>query len=274
MNAESTYVIVGAGLAGAKTAQALREEGFTGPLILIGEEGERPYERPPLSKGYLLGKQDREKVYVHPEQWYRDHDVDLRLGTRATALDTTAHRLTLADGSQQPYAKLLLATGASPRTLPVPGHELAGVHYLRRLEDSDRLKAAFQPGARVAVIGAGWIGLEAAAAARTAGADVTVLEAAELPLLRVLGKEAAQVFADLHRDHGVDLRLGVQVERLTGSAGTVDGVQLADGTRIDADTVLVGIGVAPNTELAAAAGLALDNGIATDEHLHTSAPDV
>ncbi|MFC1416717.1 NAD(P)/FAD-dependent oxidoreductase [Streptacidiphilus cavernicola] len=271
---DNAYVIVGAGLAGAKAAEALREEGFAGRLFLIGEEREHPYERPPLSKGYLLGKDERASVYVHPLEWYRDHDVDLRLDTRATALDTANHLLTLADGSRLPYARLLLATGAAPRPLNVPGADLDGVHQLRSLEDSDRLRAAFRAEARVVVIGAGWIGLEAAAAARTAGAQVTVLESAELPLLRVLGPQVAQIFADLHREHGVDLRLGVQVDRITGTTGSVAAVRLADGTLIDADTVLVGVGVSPNTALATAAGLDVDNGITTDEHLRTSAPDV
>ncbi|MDG4821552.1 FAD-dependent oxidoreductase [Asanoa sp. WMMD1127] len=259
------HVIVGAGLAGAKTAQALRDEGYTGPLVLIGEEHERPYERPPLSKGYLLGKDEREQIYVHPPQWYAEHDVDLLLGTRVTALDPGAHRLTLADGSRLAYAKLLLTTGSSPRVLP----DAPGVRYLRRAEESDRLKADFAPGARIVVVGGGWIGLEAAAAARLAGADVTVLESADLPLLRVLGPEVATVFADLHRDHGVHLVTGARIAGVDA-----DGVRLADGTRIAADAVLVGIGVTPNTELAAAAGLTVDNGIVTDEHLRASAADV
>ncbi|MEV0713483.1 FAD-dependent oxidoreductase [Asanoa sp. NPDC050611] len=270
----STHVIVGAGLAGAKAAETLRSEGFTGPVVLIGEEGERPYERPPLSKGYLQGAHEKEKIYVHPASWYESHDVDLRLGTRVTALDPTGHEVTLADGTRLGYAKLLLATGSSPRPLTVPGADLPGVHYLRRVEESERLKDVFRPDARVVVIGAGWIGLETTAAGRAAGARVTVLEAADLPLLRVLGREVARVFADLHREHGVDLRPGAQVASIEGRAGRVAGVLLADGTRIDADAVLVGIGITPNTDLAAAAGLAVDNGIVTDERLRTSAPDV
>ncbi|WP_327266561.1 FAD-dependent oxidoreductase [Streptomyces sp. NBC_01232] len=274
MTTNSAYVIVGAGLGGAKAAQTLREEGYDGPLVLIGAEQERPYERPPLSKGYLLGTQEREAVYVHPQQWYSEHDVDLRLGATATALDTAARRVTLADGRRVEYSRLLLTTGSSPRRLPVPGADLDGVLYLRRLADSDRLKAAFRPGATVVVIGAGWIGLETAAAARAAGCEVVVLESAELPLLRVLGREVAQVFADLHRDHGVDLRFGVQITAITGDDGTADGIRLGDGTRIAADTVVVGVGITPNTGLAEDAGLTVDNGIVTDEHLRTSVPDV
>ncbi len=274
MTANSAHVIVGAGLAGAKGAQALREAGYEGPLVLIGEETERPYERPPLSKGYLLGTEERANAFVHPQEWYAEHDVELRLGTAVTGLDTAAHRLALGDGSAVEYAKLLLATGSSPRELSVPGADLDGVLYLRRLADSDRLKDAFKPGARIVVVGAGWIGLEAAAAAREAGAEVVVLESAELPLLRVLGPEVARVFADLHREHGVDLRFGVQVAEIGGRSGTADAVLLADGTRIEADTVVVGVGVAPNTALAEAAGLHVDNGIVTDERLRTSDPDI
>nr|BFD95130.1 FAD-dependent oxidoreductase [Kitasatospora sp. Xyl93] len=271
---ERPIVVVGASLGGAKAAEALREAGYRGGIVLIGEEHERPYERPPLSKGYLQGKTSREKIYVHPPQWYAEHDVTLRLGTAVAAIDPAGHTVTLADDGQVEYAKLLLTTGSVPRRLPVPGADQDGVLYLRRVEDSDRIRAALRPGARIAVIGAGWIGLEVAAAAREAGAEVTVLEALELPLLRVLGREVAQVFADLHREHGVDLRLGVKVAELTGRGGTVSGVRLADGTTVAADAVVVGIGIAPATGLAEAAGLEVDDGVKTDQHLRTSDPDV
>ncbi|MFF4380846.1 NAD(P)/FAD-dependent oxidoreductase [Kitasatospora sp. NPDC001547] len=271
---ERPIVVVGASLGGAKAAEALREAGYRGGIVLIGEEHERPYERPPLSKGYLQGKTSREKIYVHPPQWYAEHDVTLRLGTAVAAIDPAGHTVTLADDGQVEYAKLLLTTGSVPRRLPVPGADQDGVLYLRRVEDSDRIRAALRPGARIAVIGAGWIGLEVAAAAREAGAEVTVLEALELPLLRVLGREVAQVFADLHREHGVDLRLGVKVAELTGGSGTVSGVRLADGTTVAADAVVVGIGIAPATGLAEAAGLEVDDGVKTDQHLRTSDPDV
>jgi 3-phenylpropionate/trans-cinnamate dioxygenase ferredoxin reductase subunit len=274
MTANSAFMIVGAGLAGAKAAQALREEGFHGPLVLVGEESERPYERPPLSKGYLQGKDERETVYVHPSQWYTEHDVDLRLGATVTAVDPAGHEVTLADGSRLGYAKLLLTTGSSPRPLPVPGADLDGVHYLRRLSDSDRIKKLLTSASRIAVIGAGWIGLETAAAARTAGVEVTVLESGELPLLRVLGREVSQIFADLHTDRGVDLRCGVEVAEITGTGGRAGGVLLSDGSRIDADAVIVGVGITPNTQLAAGAGLEVDNGIRVDAHLRTSYPDI
>jgi 3-phenylpropionate/trans-cinnamate dioxygenase ferredoxin reductase component len=272
MNA--TYVIAGASLAGAKAAEALREEGFGGPVMLIGEETERPYERPPLSKDYLLGKAERETIYVHPQVWYGDHGVDLRLGTRVTGIDPAAHEIMLDDGSRAGYAKLLLATGSSPRRLPVSGSDAGGVHYLRRVGDSDEIKAAFAAAARVAVIGAGWIGLETAAAARAADVEATILEAAELPLLRVLGPQVAQVFADLHRDHGVDLRFGVRVAEITESGGRADGVRLADGSHIPADAIIVGIGITPNTGLAEAAGLETGNGVVVDARLRSSDPDI
>ncbi|WP_282205303.1 NAD(P)/FAD-dependent oxidoreductase [Kitasatospora fiedleri] len=266
---DTGIVIVGASLAGAKAAEALRAEGYQGPVTLVGDESERPYERPPLSKGYLLGKEEKEKAYVHPADWYERHGVTLRLGTAATGIDPAGHTVTLEGGERLPFSKLLLATGSAPRTLPVPGGDGNFVRTLRRIGDSEGLKAVFRPGARVVVVGAGWIGLEAAAAARTAGAEVTVLEAAELPLLRVLGREAAQVFADLHRAHGVDLRLGVEVAELRA-----DGVRLGDGGTVPADVLLVGVGVSPNTALAENAGLTVDDGVRTDQHLATSHPDV
>jgi len=270
----TAYVIVGASLAGAKAAETLREEGFGGPVVLIGEETERPYERPPLSKDYLLGKAERESIYVHPAGWYAEHDVELRLGTTVTGVDPAAHEVTLADGSRIGYAKLLLTTGSTPRRLRVAGGDADGVLYLRRVGDSDRIKDAFATASRVAVIGAGWIGLETAAAGRAAGAEVTVLEAAELPLLRVLGREAAEVFAGLHRDHGVDLRFGVQVAEITAPGGRADGVRLADGSHIPAEAVIVGVGITPNIQLAEAAGLEVGNGVVTDARLQTSDPDI
>jgi 3-phenylpropionate/trans-cinnamate dioxygenase ferredoxin reductase component len=275
MTSDQTMVIVGASLAGARAAQTLRDEGFSGPVTLIGEEDETPYERPPLSKDYLMGRHGREKLYVQPREWYSEHDVDLRLGTRVTELDPAAHEIVLSGGERLGYSRLLLATGSSPRRLPAPGADLENVLYLRNVGDSDRIKAALENAARVAVIGAGWIGLETAAAARSAGAEVTILELAELPLLRVLGREVAEVFARLHELNGVDLRFGVQVAQITaGSDGTARGVRLADGTQVDADVVIVGIGITPNVELAAAGGLAVDNGVVTDERLRTSDPDV
>jgi len=263
----AAHVIIGGGLAGAKAAEALRDKGHDGELVLIGEEPHRPYERPPLSKGYLTGQSARDEVFVHPSDWYREHKVDLRLGSAATAIDRSSRSVALADGSHVPYDKLLLATGSSPRRLPVPGAD--GALYLRRLEDSEAIKAAATSGQRVVVIGGGWIGLEVAAAARQAGAQVAVVEMLELPLLRVLGPEVAAVYADLHRANGVDLRLGASVREV--AAGRVE---LADGTSLAADTVVVGVGITPNTALAEAAGLSVDNGVLVDATLRTSDPDI
>ncbi|GEC04998.1 pyridine nucleotide-disulfide oxidoreductase [Streptomyces spinoverrucosus] len=274
MSPVNTFVIVGGGLAAGKAAEALREHGHRDPLLLIGDEQERPYIRPPLSKGYLLGKEERDSIYVHSEDWYAEHGVDLLLGTRVRAVDAQAREVELDDGRRVPYAKLLLATGSSPRRLSIPGADLDNVLYLRRVGDSERLKAAFTEGARIVVIGGGWIGLETAAAARMAGAEVTVLEHSELPLMKVLGREAAEVFAGLHEDHGVDLRPRAQVERITGSGGRVDGVVLADGSHLAADAVVVGVGITPNVQLAQEAGLEVRNGIITDEHLQTSVADI
>jgi 3-phenylpropionate/trans-cinnamate dioxygenase ferredoxin reductase subunit len=274
MAASPPFVIIGASLAGAKAAEALREAGHTGPIALIGDEAEPPYERPPLSKQYLMGSQDRAKMFVHTPEWYAEQRIDLLLGTAATAIDREQRTVTLADGRTVGYDKLLLTTGARPRPLPVSGSDLEGVHYLRRVEDCERLKQLFATASRVALVGGGWIGLEVAAAAREAGVEAAVVEMDALPLGRVLGPEIAQVFADLHRDHGVDLRTGVQVAEILDEGGRATGVKLADGTRIEADAVIVGIGAVPNTELAEQAGLTVQNGVLADASLRTSDPHI
>ena len=267
------YVIVGAGLAGAQAAQTLRGEGSSDPIVLIGAERERPYERPGLSKAFLTGAEPREKLFVHPADWYAEHDVTLLTGVTATAIDPQRRLVSTDDGQQVPYTKLLLATGSTPRVLPVPGTGLDGVLTLRTLPDSERLGALLVRDARVVVIGGGWIGLEVAAAARQAGADVTVLEAAAQPLQRVLGGEVASIFVALHEAHGVRIRTGVSVSRLLGT-GRVEAVELDDGTRLPADVVIVGVGVWPNVDIAAAAGLDVHDGVLTDESLRTIAPDI
>ncbi|WP_431045601.1 NAD(P)/FAD-dependent oxidoreductase [Streptomyces sp. P1-3] len=272
--APRTFVIVGASLAGAKAAEALRGNGFDGRILLIGDEPEPPYERPPLSKGYLQGKQDREKIFVHPSQWYTDQDIDLRLRTTVTAIDRDRRSVTVSDGETIGYDKLLLATGAAPRRLPLPGADLDGIFYLRRVGDCERIRSTFRTASRIVLVGGGWIGLEVAAAARNAGVETTLLEADELPLLRVMGRRIAPVFADLHRDHGVDLRLGAQVTEIVGERGSAAGVRLADGARIDADAIVVGIGVTPNTRLATESGLRVDNGVVVDASLRTSDPHI
>jgi 3-phenylpropionate/trans-cinnamate dioxygenase ferredoxin reductase component len=267
------FVIVGAGLAGGKAAEALRGGGFDGQITLIGEEGHLPYERPPLSKEYLAGKAERDSVFVHDRAWYRDQEIDLRLGRPATAIDRAARQVLLDDGARVPYDKLLIATGSSPRQLA----DDAGVHYLRTIDESDRLRDLLATRSHLAVVGGGWIGLEVTAAARQAGLQVTVVEGLELPLLRVLGREMAQVFADLHRSQGVDLRLGVRIEGISrsgGGGGSVTGVRLADGTRIEADAVVAGIGAIPRISLAADAGLEVTDGIVTTAAVRTSDPDI
>jgi NADPH-dependent 2,4-dienoyl-CoA reductase/sulfur reductase-like enzyme len=275
MPAQEPFVIVGGGLAGAKAAEALREEGFDGPLVLVADEPELPYERPPLSKGYLLGKAERAAAQVHDAGWYDPHRVDLRTGVRATGLDPEAHRLTLDTGEDLAYAKVLLTTGSSARRLPVPGADLDGVRYLRTLADSDRLLADLSGGGRnVLIVGAGWIGLEVAAAARHHGNSVTVVEPQPTPLHAVLGQEMGKVFARLHRDHGVDLFTDTTVREFRGSGGRVESVVTDGHAGLPADVVVVGVGAVPNTALAAAAGLEVDNGIVTDHALRASAPDV
>jgi len=269
----ATFVIVGAGLASAKAAETLRTEGFDGNIVLIGAEPDRPYERPPLSKGLLLGTADRDSAFVHEPDWYRDNGVDLRTGTTVTSVDRDRRQVTLSGGEGLGYDKLLLATGARPRTLPVPGADLGGVLYLRTLADSDRIAEAAVSGARLVIIGAGWIGLEVAAAARQRGATVDVVETADLPLQRILGDRIATVFADLHREHGVNFHFGTQVAKLTGDH-RVTRVELGDGTVLPADAVLVAVGARPNTELAERAGLTVENGVLVDAGLRTSDPHV
>ncbi|MGW3539199.1 NAD(P)/FAD-dependent oxidoreductase [Nocardia niigatensis] len=271
---QSRFVIAGGGLAAAKLAEALRANDFDGMVTLVSAEEQLPYERPPLSKEHLLGKQALSDFTVDPAQWYRDHHVEVMLGTTVTALDRSTKTIALPDGTTLPYDKLALATGSRPRTLPLPGADAEGVHVLRTIEESDALIAMFGSARRLAVIGAGWIGLEVTAAARAAGVEVTVLEAESVPLQAALGAEMGQVFADLHRAHGVDLRLGVKVGEITTADGRATGVRLDDGTHIEADAVLVAVGARPNIELAADAGLAVDGGVLVDESLATSDPDI
>lgn len=271
---DRTIVIVGAGLAGAKAAETLRAEGFAGRVVLVGEEPDPPYERPPLSKGYLLGTEERDKAFVHEPQWYRAQDVELRTGTRAEAVDPAAHEVSLAGGDRLRYDKLLLTTGSVVRRLEVPGADLDGVHHLRRVDESEALRARLVDGARLVVVGGGWIGLEVAAAARQRGAAVTLVELDTLPLRRVLGPEMGQVFADLHAAHGVDLRTGTGVTAIEGDGGRVRGVTLSDGGTVPADAVVAGIGIRPAVELAASAGLAVDDGVLVDAALRTSDPDI
>jgi 3-phenylpropionate/trans-cinnamate dioxygenase ferredoxin reductase component len=272
---EQTFVIVGASLAGGKAAETLRQEGFTGRVVLVGEETEPPYERPPLSKDYLVGSAPREKAFLHDEGWWAEQRIDLMLGRRATMLDAGSRTLTLDGVEEQRYDKLLLATGSRVRMLDIPGRDLHHVRYLRTIDEADVLRAELQGGAsKVVVVGAGWIGLEVAAAARGYGADVTVVERDTLPLRRVLGDEVGALFRDLHAAHGVRFRFGAQVASFHGEEGELTGVVLTDGSELPADLVLVAVGIVPSTELAVAAGLAVSDGIETDAALRTSDPDI
>jgi 3-phenylpropionate/trans-cinnamate dioxygenase ferredoxin reductase subunit len=267
-----TFVVVGAGFAGAKAVETLREEGFAGRIVLAGEEPERPYERPPLSKDYLRGEAARETIYVHGSDWYAEHDVELRLGAPVASLDVAARSLELA-GERLGYDALLLATGAAPKRLPVPGAEKDGILYLRGVADADALRARLARGGSVLVVGGGWIGCEVAASARMSGLEVTVVEPQSLPLEGVLGPELGAIYRDIHADHGVRLRLGTGVTAFEG-AGAVERVRLSDGSAVDCDFVVVGVGVRPRTDLAVRAGIPVGDGILADERLATGAPGV
>jgi 3-phenylpropionate/trans-cinnamate dioxygenase ferredoxin reductase component len=264
-----TFVIVGASLTGAKAAETLREEGFEGRLVLIGDEPVRPYERPPMSKSYLRGESSFDEAAVHPPNFYDDQNVELRTGTTVMSIDPAARQVVLESAATLDYDRVLLATGAAPRRLDVPGATLDGVLYLRTVEDSDAIRRAATASVPVVVIGAGWIGAEVAASARQLGAEVSMVEMASVPLERVLGPEVGAIYRDLHAEHGVDLHLGVGIDSIAGADG-VEEVRLTDGTVLPAGAVIVGVGVSPRIELAEAAGLELDNGVVTDEHLASS----
>ena len=267
-------VVIGAGQAGAALAAKLRALGHDGAITLLGDEPAPPYQRPPLSKGYLMGEMGADRLFLRPAEFYAQHAITLRTGTRATAIDRAARRVLL--GSEAlPYDHLVLTTGATPRRLPAAiGGDLAGVHVLRTLADVDAMRDAFRPGRRLLVVGGGYIGLEAAAVARKLGLSVTLVESAPRILGRVASAESAEAIRALHQGHGVDLIEGMGLTRLTGEGGHVTGADLADGRHIPADVALVGIGVTPGTDLAQAAGLTIDNGIATDAHGRTSDPAI
>ncbi len=266
-------VVLGAGQAGASLVARLRNHGFQGRITLIGAEPVPPYQRPPLSKAYLLGEMALERLFLRPESFYADHQIELRLGKPATAIDLAARTVTLGD-EQLPYDALALTTGARPRRLPAAnGGDMHGVHVVRDLADVDAMAPEFQAGRRVVIVGGGYIGLEAAAVAASKGLEVTVLEMAARILQRVAAPETSDAIRALHQRHGVRIREGLGLTRITGE-GQVDGVELADGTHLPADFVIAGIGVLPATALAEAAGLTLDNGIAVDAQGRSSDPHV
>jgi 3-phenylpropionate/trans-cinnamate dioxygenase ferredoxin reductase subunit len=275
MSTEQNFVIVGGGLAGASAAEELRKQGFDGSVTLLASEKHEPYIRPPLSKGYLNGSDGLDAVYVHPSEWYAENHIDVKTGTSATSIDRAAHEVTLSTGEKLPYDKLLLATGSSPRQLPIEGADLAGVHYLRTLDDSEALQAELKAGGKkLVLVGSGWIGMEVGATARTLGNEVTILERDPIPLANALGDELGTLFADYHKEKGVVLRTSLIVDKIVGADGHVNGVALDGGEIVPADLVLVGIGAVPNVQLAMDAGLDVDNGILTDASLKTSDPDI
>jgi len=275
MSSEHGIVIVGGGLAGARAAEGARAAGYREPVRIVAGEDHLPYIRPPLSKEFLNGSAGLETVDVHPADWYAEHEVEVLRGIRATSLDLPAHRVRLDDGRDLAYDRLLLATGSAPRPWPGAGAELSGVHVLRTIEDSVALKALLEPGGRrIVLIGSGWIGLEVAAAARGYGNDVTVVTPDEVPLQAAIGPVAGEVFARLHREHGVELRMSTKVDGIVGADGRATGVALAGGDVVPADAVIVGIGAVPQTRLAEEAGIEVDNGIVTDAAFRTSAADV
>lgn len=266
-------VVVGAGQAGAALVAKLRALGCTDQITLIGAEPVPPYQRPPLSKAYLLGELTRERLFLRPENFYADHDITLRLNTQVTGIDATARAVQMGE-EQLHYDHLVLTTGASPRQLPdAMGGNLDGVFEVRDLADIDRLAPAVQPGARVVIVGGGYIGLEAAAVARQRGLDVTLIEMAPRILQRVAAPETSDYFRALHQSHGVEVLENAALSTLIGE-GHVTGARLQDGRELPADLVIVGVGVTPNTDLAEAAGATLDNGIATDAMGQTSVPGI
>jgi 3-phenylpropionate/trans-cinnamate dioxygenase ferredoxin reductase subunit len=267
------FAIVGASLAGAKAAQTLREEGFDGRVVLVAAEPERPYERPPLSKEYLRGEAERDAVFVHGAGFYADSEIELRLGESVIDVDADRRELALDTGERLTFDRLLLATGAEPRRLTVPGSELEGIHYLRTLADSDALRERLDAGGKLVVVGAGWIGAEVAASARQRGLEVTLIAPSLVPLERVLGAEIGAVYRDIHADHGVEMLLGDGVASFDGD-GAVERVRTESGRVIDCAAVVVGVGAAPRTQLAAAAGLAVENGIVVDGRLQTAVPGI
>jgi NADPH-dependent 2,4-dienoyl-CoA reductase/sulfur reductase-like enzyme len=271
----NTFVIVGAALAGVSAAEELRKQGFDGRIVMFGREARHPYIRPPLSKDFLVGKEEADKAFVHPESWYDENSIELELGAEVTSINRYEHTVTVR-GEQVEYAKLLIATGSTPRQLQVLGATIPGIHYLRSLTDATALRAALRDGGKnVAIIGSGWIGMEVAATARELGNDVRVILNSEIPLTKAIGGELGQFFADVQAEHGVIFDRSTTVEEIVQTVeGVVGGVRVGERSVLAADLVVVAIGAAPAVELAVAAGLEVDNGILVDASLRTSDPDI
>jgi 3-phenylpropionate/trans-cinnamate dioxygenase ferredoxin reductase subunit len=274
LSGATRIVIIGGGQAGAQALQSLRQGGYAGALTLVGDEAALPYQRPPLSKAYMKGEFTEERLYFRPESWYQDQNIDVILSTRATAIDRANCKVTLAHGGQLDYDALIIATGSRPRTLPAKGADLKGVHDLRDLSDVERIRPNMISGNRMVIVGAGYIGLEAAAVARQMGLDVTVLEMAPRVLARVTSPVMSEFFEHEHRAQGVHILTGARLDHLDGTDGQLAAAVLADGTRIEADIALVGIGILPNEELAKDAGIACNNGILVDRDARTSDPRI
>jgi 3-phenylpropionate/trans-cinnamate dioxygenase ferredoxin reductase component len=273
MTADRRIVVVGANLTGAAAVTTLRDEGFDGPITMIGAEPHVPYERPPLSKEYLRGEMRAEEARVHPLEWYEGHDVDLRLGTLAVRLDSSARRVVLEGGEAMPYDEVLMATGGRVRPLGVPGHDVDGVFGLRTVEDADRIRAVAQPGATAVIVGGGFIGCEVAASLRALDVDVHVVEILDAPMLLALGPTVAAVFEAIHRDHGVEFHVGEAVTRFEGT-GWVEAVVTDSGLRLECDLAVVGIGITPNTDLVDETDVVVGNGIVVDERCRTNVAGV
>ncbi|KJS35968.1 MAG: pyridine nucleotide-disulfide oxidoreductase [Hyphomonas sp. BRH_c22] len=270
----SRIVVIGGGQAGAQALQSLRQGGYKGALTMIGDEPALPYQRPPLSKAYMKGEMTEERLYFRPAPWYQDQNIEVILSTRATGIDRTSRKVELAHGGHVDYDALIIATGSRPRPLPLKGATLQGVHDLRDLSDVERIRPNMIAGRKMVIIGAGYIGLEAAAVARQMGLDVTVLEMAPRVLARVTSPVMSAFFEAEHRAKGVTILTDAHLDHLDGTDGKVSAAILADGTRLDADIVLVGIGILPNEELAREAGIACNNGILVDRDARTSDPRV
>lgn len=269
----TTTLIIGAGQAGSDLASALRQGGYAGRIVLVGDEPYVPYRRPPLSKTFLSGEIEEASLYIKTREAYAKHDIELRTGERVGAIDRAAHTVKLSSGEQLSYDKLVLTTGGRARRLNLAGADRPNVHYVRTIADINQMRERFQPGKRLVIIGGGYIGLEAASVGIKSGLKVTLVEALPRLLARVTGAELSQYYDSVHRRHGVDIRLGAGVEAIEANE-LAEAVILQDGTRLPADVIIVGIGLIPNTELAEACGLAVDNGILVDLYSQTSDPDI
>ena len=266
-----TAIIIGAGHAAGQTAASLRQKGFSGRIVMIGDEAYVPYQRPPLSKAFLAGELETERLFFKPEKFWPEHDVELLLSTTVKAIDRAAKTISLNTNETLSYDKLVLATGSRVRELHIPGHELGGVHYLRSIDDVTAIQTAFQKDARLVIVGGGYIGLEVAAVGRKNGLDVTVLETESRVMNRVVATEVSQFFQNMHTEEGVKLELGRRVQELRGDeTGQLREVVCADGYTVPADICIIGIGIIPNTELAEAADIKCSNGIVVDQYCQTS----